>query len=81
MKKIIRLSRAFLLVELVCGFALTLKYMFKKPVTINYPYEKGALSENTPFVYILMAQNAVLPANYVRRFAQHKRLPLRLLRV
>ena len=44
MKKIIRLSRAFLLVELVCGFALTLKYMFKKPVTINYPYEKGALS-------------------------------------
>ena len=39
-----RTARSFLLVELVSGFALTLKYMFKKPVTINYPYEKGPLS-------------------------------------
>jgi NADH-quinone oxidoreductase subunit I len=39
-----RTARAFLLVELVAGFAITLKYMFKKPVTINYPYEKGPLS-------------------------------------
>ena len=30
--------------ELVSGMFLTLKYMFKKPVTINYPYEKGKLS-------------------------------------
>ena len=30
--------------ELVSGMLLTLKYMFKKPVTINYPYEKGKLS-------------------------------------
>ncbi len=37
-------ARSFLLTELVAGFALTLKYMFKKPVTINYPYEKGPLS-------------------------------------
>lgn len=39
-----RTARAFLLTELVSGFALTLKYMFKKPVTINYPNEKGLLS-------------------------------------
>ena len=26
------------------GFALTLKYMFKPKVTLNYPYEKGPLS-------------------------------------
>ncbi len=39
-----RTAKAFLLAELVSGFLLTLKYMFKKPVTINYPYEKGALS-------------------------------------
>lgn len=39
-----RTARSFLLAELVSGFALTLKYMFKKPVTINYPYEKGPLS-------------------------------------
>ncbi len=36
--------RSFLLGELVCGMALTLKYMFKEKVTINYPYEKGPLS-------------------------------------
>ena len=30
--------------ELFTGMFLTLKYMFKKPVTINYPFEKGKLS-------------------------------------
>lgn len=39
-----RTARAFLLSELVKGFFITLCYMFKKPVTINYPYEKGPLS-------------------------------------
>ena len=39
-----RTARAFLLVELVQGLALTLRYMFKPKVTINYPYEKGPLS-------------------------------------
>ena len=38
-----RTARAFLLSELVAGFALTLKYMFKPKVTVNYPYEKGPL--------------------------------------
>ena len=37
-------ARSFLLAELVAGFSITLKYMFKKPVTLNYPYEKGPLS-------------------------------------
>jgi NADH-quinone oxidoreductase subunit I len=35
---------SLLLKEIITGFWLTLKYSFKKPVTINYPYEKGALS-------------------------------------
>ena len=39
-----RTARAFLLVEIVQGFAKTLSYMFKPTVTINYPYEKGPLS-------------------------------------
>ena len=39
-----RTARAFLLWELVQGLALTLRYMFKPKVTINYPYEKGPLS-------------------------------------
>ena len=39
-----RTARAFLLSELLTGFALTLKYMFKPKVTVNYPHEKGPLS-------------------------------------
>lgn len=37
-------ARSLFLTELVSGMAITLKYMFKKKVTINYPYEKGPIS-------------------------------------
>ena len=37
-------ARGLLLIELLSGMALTLRYMFKTPVTVNYPYEKGPLS-------------------------------------
>src|ERR1700744_6027631 len=36
--------KSFLIVELLSGMKLTLKYLFKKKVTINYPHEKGKLS-------------------------------------
>ena len=39
-----RTARSLLLGELVSGMALTLKYFFKRKVTINYPYERQALS-------------------------------------
>ncbi|MCI0752796.1 NADH-quinone oxidoreductase subunit NuoI [Teichococcus vastitatis] len=39
-----RMARSLLLTELVSGMALTLKYFFSKKSTINYPYEKTALS-------------------------------------
>ncbi|MGA2089704.1 MAG: NADH-quinone oxidoreductase subunit I, partial [Stellaceae bacterium] len=39
-----RSARSLLLYELVSGMLLTLSYMFKRPVTVNYPYEKGPLS-------------------------------------
>lgn len=39
-----RTARSFLLSELLGGMWLTLKYMFGKKVTINYPHEKGPLS-------------------------------------
>ena len=39
-----RVARSLLLHELVSGMALTLKTMFRKPVTLNYPHEKGPLS-------------------------------------
>jgi NADH-quinone oxidoreductase subunit I len=37
-------TRSLLLTELLSGLGLTLRYMFKRPVTVNYPYEKGPLS-------------------------------------
>ena len=36
-----RTARSFLLWEVAAGFALTLKYMFKPKVTVNYPYERS----------------------------------------
>src|SRR5208283_5685159 len=41
---IVRPIKRYFLYELVRGFALTFFYMFKRKVTINYPYEKGPLS-------------------------------------
>ena len=44
MNLLARSARGLLLTELISGMALTLRYMFKRPVTVNYPYEKGPLS-------------------------------------
>ena len=44
MISVARSARGLLLSELIAGLALTLRYMFKRPVTVNYPYEKGPLS-------------------------------------
>ncbi len=44
MKFISKTAKSMLLWELISGMALTLKYMFKPKVTINYPYEKGPIS-------------------------------------
>src|SRR5437016_10677750 len=44
MNVVARLSRSLLLAELISGLALTLRSMFQRPVTVNYPYEKGPLS-------------------------------------
>ena len=40
----IKYIKSFILFELFQGMFLTLKYMFKAKVTINYPHEKGPLS-------------------------------------
>ncbi len=39
-----RTTRALLLTELVSGMAMTLRYFFRRKVTLNYPHEKGPLS-------------------------------------
>ena len=44
MNFIIKNIKSFALYELFLGMFLTLKYMFKSKVTINYPQEKGPLS-------------------------------------
>jgi len=44
LKKLYRTLWFIVLGELCSGMILTLRYMFKKPVTINYPFEKGKLS-------------------------------------
>ncbi|MGH7000349.1 MAG: NADH-quinone oxidoreductase subunit NuoI [Stellaceae bacterium] len=44
MGRLDRHAYSLLLTELVSGLWLTLTYMFKRPVTVNYPYEKGPLS-------------------------------------
>ncbi len=44
MSSISKTIRSFFLFEVFKGFALTLKYMFKPKVTLNYPFEKGPLS-------------------------------------
>lgn len=42
--KVIFWFKTFTLYELLIGFYITFKYMFKKRATINYPFEKGPLS-------------------------------------
>jgi NADH-quinone oxidoreductase chain I len=44
MKKLSKIAQSLFLTELLRGMFLTFRYMFKKPVTIDYPYEKGELS-------------------------------------
>ena len=43
-KKISFAFKQFFLIEIIDGMILTLKYFFKKKVTLNYPFEKGFIS-------------------------------------
>ena len=44
MSMLTRSAKALFLWELLYGMSLTLRYFFKRKVTINYPYDKGPLS-------------------------------------
>jgi len=44
MSVIVRYIKSFALYEILIGMALTLKYLFKPKVTLNYPYEKNPIS-------------------------------------
>jgi NADH-quinone oxidoreductase subunit I len=42
--KLLKQTFSFFLKEIFIGHVLTMKYFFKKKVTLNYPYEKAPLS-------------------------------------
>ncbi len=44
MNKLIQGVQSFLLLDILQGMLLTLRYMFRRKVTLNYPYQKGPLS-------------------------------------
>lgn len=44
MEKLYYRIRAFALLDVLSGMMLTLKYMFKPKVTLNYPHEKAPVS-------------------------------------
>lgn len=45
-KRLWPLIKPFLLIDILQGIGLVIKYSFKKKVTINYPFEKSPLSHN-----------------------------------
>lgn len=45
MKYFFYIVRSFSLQDIIKGMLKTLKYFFKKKVTLQYPYEKGKISE------------------------------------
>ena len=44
MSSLVAAARSFLLLEIIKGLGLTLKYLLKPKATLNYPYEKGFIS-------------------------------------
>lgn len=42
--KLLTYLKTYLLWDIVRGMALTFRYLFKRKVTLNYPFEKGTLS-------------------------------------
>ena len=44
MSSFIRHIRSWALIEIVAGLGKSFRYIFKRKVTLNYPYEKGRLS-------------------------------------
>ncbi|MEM6627976.1 MAG: NADH-quinone oxidoreductase subunit I, partial [Pseudomonadota bacterium] len=44
MSRFVQAARGALLTDFVSAFALAIKYMFTRKVTVNYPFEKGPIS-------------------------------------
>ena len=74
----IKYIKSFTLFELLQGMLLTLKYMFKAKVTINYPHEKGPLSPRFRGEHALRryasGKRDVLHVNYAKQCVLRKLL-------
>jgi NADH-quinone oxidoreductase subunit I len=44
MSRILQAAKGAMMLDMVGGFTLALKYFFKRKATVNYPFEKGPLS-------------------------------------
>ena len=44
MNRLGRMAWSLVLWEILCGLALTLRYIFKPKATLNYPFEKNRIS-------------------------------------
>lgn len=44
MSRLLQAVRGALLVDMLAGFAVAMKYFFKRKATLNYPYEKNPVS-------------------------------------
>jgi NADH-quinone oxidoreductase subunit I len=44
MSRILQAAKGALMLDMLAGFALAMKYFFRRKATVNYPFEKGPLS-------------------------------------
>ncbi len=44
MSRLLQAAKGALMLDMLGGFALGMKYFFKRKATVNYPFEKGPLS-------------------------------------
>ena len=81
MVALVNAVRSFLLLELIKGLMLTLKYFFKPKVTLNYPFEKGYLSPRFRGEHALRrypnGEERCIACKLCRQFVRHRPSPSR----
>ena len=73
---IVRLLKIIFLVEFISGLYMAIKELFRKSKTINYPFEKGAISPRMRGEHALRrypnGEERCIHVNYVKLFVQPK---------
>ena len=77
--KLLRLFKLGLLLEVIDGLYLTIKYFFKRKVTLNYPFEKGFLSPRFRGEHALRRYESgvVLHVNCVKQYVLRRQYILK----